>query len=125
MNTIDFMTKLFAFAIMSAIVLIAATLPVHAAKGKKNCVKSNQTKLWQQIDESSLQSNKQRKGEERAGLPEKYLLFQLNNASLQSRLKKLPLENTAAAREKNVVMEIPMPDGTILLPSPAFCPYFF
>jgi len=113
MNPTSWIAKTFVFTILSAIVLIAATLPVNAAKGKKNQVKPKQTKLWQQVEERSLQLSKQRTEGKRLGLPEKYLLFRLDNSSLQSQLKKLPLENTNAARDESVVMEIPLADGSI------------
>lgn len=108
MNSVNSITKLFAFAILSAVVLVAATSHVYAAKGKKNRSKSQQAKLWRQIDENNLQLRA-----ERADLPEKYLVFRLNQTALKNSLAELPLENTAAASEKSVVMEIPMPDGTI------------
>ena len=108
MNPINYITKLFAFIVLAAIVLITATLPVYAAKDKKNRRQSKQTKLWQQIDESRVQL---RGG--RSVIPEKYLVFRLNQPFLQTSLAELPLENTDAARTKQTIMEIPQPDGTI------------
>lgn len=108
MNPINRIAKLFVFIILAAIVLIAVSSPVSAAKGKKNRSQPEPAKLWRQVDESSVPL---RGG--RSTVPEKYLVFRLNQPSLKSSLAELPLENTAAAREKNVVMEIPMPDGTI------------
>ena len=93
---------------LSAIVFIAAATPIYAAKGEKNSVQPKQTKLWQRIDESRVQ----RRGE-RVAVPEKYLVFWLDQTSLKKSLAELPLERTEAARQKNVVMEIPQPDGTI------------
>ena len=54
MNPTNWIAKTFVFTILSAIVLIAATLPVNAAKGKKNQVKPKQTKLWQQIEDQII-----------------------------------------------------------------------
>jgi len=54
MNPINRIAKLFVFIILSAIVLIAASSPLYAAKGRKISSKMKQTKLWQQVDESFI-----------------------------------------------------------------------
>ncbi len=54
MNPTNWIAKTFVFTILSAIVLIAATLPVNAAKVKKNPVKPKQTKLWQPIEDQII-----------------------------------------------------------------------
>jgi hypothetical protein len=109
MNPINYAAKYAAFAILVAVILIAAVSPIYAIKGKTNLPKTtSQTKLWQQIEKSAvpLQLFSQP-----SVLPEKYLTFRLDQANLQNALAQLPLENTRTARK--VVMEIPMPDGTI------------
>ncbi len=108
MNPINYISKFFVLAILCVIVLVAATSFVYAQRGKKNLSKPEQSKLWRQVDESSLQSRAQR-----SDLPEKYLVFRLNQTSLKDSIANLPLENTNAARDENVVMEIPQADGTI------------
>ena len=92
-------TKLFTLTILSAFVLIVVASSVHAAKGEK---------LWRQIDENRVPARGARNA-----VPEKYLVFRLEENSMKSALADLPLENTDAARGKSVVMEIPMPDGSL------------
>ena len=67
-----------------------------------------QKSLWQQVERESVQllSAEQR-------LPEKYLVFRLNQTSLKNSLADLPLEKTDAAQESPLIMEVPMPDGSI------------
>ncbi len=108
MNPTNYITKFFAFTMLTAIILVAAVSHINAAKGKNNSSKSKQTRLWQQIDESNLQLRA-----ERSDLPEKYSVFRLNRTLLNDLLGTAPLENTEAARENSLTMEIPMPDGTI------------
>ncbi len=118
MNPINSLTKFFAFTALLAIIFIAVTSPIYAQKGRstvRSRARAGQAKLWQQVKGSSLQSLEQRakSSGQQSVLPEKYLVFQLNRTSLKIALEGLPLENTDAARSKNTVMEIPMPDGTL------------
>ena len=106
MNTINSMTKLFAFTIVLAIVLLAATSHVYAAKSKKNRIKPEQSKLWQQVEESSLQPNTQR-----ASSPGKIPVYSLNRRMLKDILDSAPLEFTNSARQTEVILEIPTPEG--------------
>lgn len=109
MKAINNIAKIFALAIMSAIILISANSPVIAGKWKKKQTKSQQPKLWRLFDESLLQA----RGAERAVTPEKYLVFRLDRTFLKNSLADLPLENTNEATEKNIVMQFPMPDGSL------------
>lgn len=45
--------------------------------------------------------------------PEKFVSFQLNQTVFNDATRDLPLEFTNAARLQNVIIEIPMPDGTL------------
>lgn len=45
--------------------------------------------------------------------PDKFLVYGLNRAALQQVLDDAPMEFTVAARMKQVVLEIPLPDGTL------------
>ncbi|MEQ1605090.1 MAG: reprolysin-like metallopeptidase [Pyrinomonadaceae bacterium] len=69
---------------------------------------SDQPPLWQQNDNSRLPDRGRR-----LLTPEKYLVFRLNQPALGSFLDEMPLEFTSEARLKNVVVEMPMPDGTL------------
>lgn len=64
--------------------------------------------LWQKAVEARIQ-NKGR----RDLFPEKYVTFRLNNDALKGYLKEMPLEFTEEAQNKSVIIEIPMPDGSI------------
>ena len=80
---------------------------------KKSTKSMQQKNLWQQIKRESIESEGVEGVGETRHLPKKYLVFRLNQPSLQSSLEKLPLQNTEAAQENPLVMEIPMPDGSI------------
>ncbi len=94
-----YIIRIFVFTI-TAIIFNAAFLPAYAQKSSN--------KLWRQIDEKNLQDR-----ENSQATPEKYLVFRLNETALKNSLADLPLENTDAAEAKNVIMEIPMPDGSL------------
>ncbi len=64
--------------------------------------------LWERADESRVP-----KRGSRTTIPDKYLVFRLNQNALQAALTEMPLENSDAARTKQTVIEIPQPDGTI------------
>lgn len=77
--------------------------------GNKESSKTMQQKnLWRQVKPENLEnvSESQR-------LPEKYLVFRLNQSSLKDSLKNLPLQDSDAARVNPLIMQIPMPDGSI------------
>ncbi len=70
--------------------------------------RDNQGKLWQQAAESGFQL----KGN-RGLFPEKYATFRLNENVLKNYLREMPQEFTDEARLKSVIIEIPMPDGSL------------
>lgn len=82
--------------------LIFCTQEIFAAKNGK------QGKLWQKAAESSFQLKGQRNL-----FPEKYVTFSLNANALKNVLREMPLEFTEEARNKSVIIEIPMPDGSL------------
>ena len=84
--------------VFTAIVLATAISSLSAG---------NANSLWRQTNEDKLPREK------RAVTPEKYLVFRLNQAALKDALAVLPLENISAARSNPLVLEIPMPDGTL------------
>jgi hypothetical protein len=77
------------------------TKPVQSSKER-------QAPLWEQGDAAILPARGQR-----LLTPQKYLVFRLNQTALSELLAQLPLEFTAAARAKTVIMEVPMPDGKL------------
>lgn len=112
MYSIKIMTKLFAFTILAAIIIAVASSVIYAGSGKKNRADSKQVNLWEKVDKSKRQSLQLQRADE-ARLPEKYLVFRLNRTILKDSLADLPLAGDAATREKALVMEVPMPDGSI------------
>ncbi len=65
-----------------------------------------QTNLWKPIDETSLPA-----ANRRASDSSKYLVYRLNKSALKNVLAQSPLEFSDAARQKEVILEIPTPDG--------------
>ena len=109
MYSIKLMTKLFVLTIVAVVIITAASSVIYAGGGRKNQANSNQANLWEKVDESKMQLQRG----ERATIPEKYLVFRLNRTLLKDSLADLPLERDAATREKAVVMDVPLPDGSI------------
>lgn len=67
--------------------------------------------LWTEIDEAALGSAKQ---SERQIVPQRYRVFDLDEAALAETLDRAPREFSQAARTgAPVVMLLPMPDGTL------------
>ena len=64
--------------------------------------------IWRVIDERSILSTGAR-----VIIPRAYRTVRLNKSELAQVLAQAPLEFTAAARSKQVVLRVPMPDGTL------------
>ncbi len=64
--------------------------------------------IWQEVEATQVTSR-----ERREIIPQVYRTFRLKKEALQQTLRKAPLEFTDAARDTEVVMTLPMPDGTI------------
>ncbi len=64
--------------------------------------------VWQETDEASLQQRLA----ERTIIPASYKTFSLNKANLLSLLSKAPLEFTSAAQNSEIILTLPMPNGT-------------
>ncbi len=75
-----------------------ASLPLQVEKSSDG--------IWTRIEESVIE----RRGE-RQIVPEAYLTLRLNKAALVQLLNQAPKEFSADARERPVVLELPMPDG--------------
>src|SRR5215208_1943964 len=95
-----FICSLFALSII-ATVFVARN--AHASQGNTQ----SQDGVWQFVEETSIVA----KGE-RQIVPQAYRTVQANEASLKSLLGKAPLEFTKEAKESNVVITLPMPDGS-------------
>lgn len=63
--------------------------------------------IWQKMDEKNIGSRGQRHLN-----PEKYSVFRMNRAELDKVLKDAPVEFSAEARTKQVIITVPKPDGT-------------
>ena len=70
--------------------------------------KDNEKALWQKVTASKIPS----KGR-RSLFPTKFETFSLNKSTLVDSMSAMPLEFTAAAAGKPVIIDIPMPDGTL------------
>ena len=65
--------------------------------------------VWQEIDDSALSQ----RPSERLIVPDVYKTFQLNRAALDAILKKAPMEFSDAARNSEIILTLPMPDGKL------------
>ncbi len=102
------MSKFFAHTLLFALIITAAGAVVFAQK-----LNNKQPQLWQQVNENTLQPRHANADGQFLNLSEKYRVFRLNRTLLNNILGTAPLENTESARENPVVLEIPLPDGTI------------
>ena len=71
-------------------------------------IAAGKSQLWQQSDASRVPALGRRQL-----TPEKFVTFRLDASVLSEYMSEMPLEFTNEARLKNVVVEIPMPDGTL------------
>ena len=102
----NFLKKIL-LSILCLSVFFGMAQTVLAGKHKSKSVKKN-TSLWRQVDENNVS----RRGE-RLLSPEKYKVFRLNQNALNNLMARIPLEFTDEARLQTVLMEVPMPDGTL------------
>lgn len=65
-------------------------------------------KIWQSIDESAIR----RPEVERTVVPGEYKVFRADKTALRSVLEKAPLEFAGAATESEMIMTLPLPDGS-------------
>lgn len=63
--------------------------------------------IWTEISDASLQ-----RGPVQSSKPNAYRTFNLNKSNLLSLLDRAPVEFTDAARERQTIITLPMPDGT-------------
>jgi len=71
--------------------------------------RSSDDSLWQFIDEASLAGSQK----ERTIIPQSYKTVRLNQDALVSLLRQAPMEFTDSANTGQLVMTVPMPDGTL------------
>jgi Metallo-peptidase family M12B Reprolysin-like/Calx-beta domain len=94
------------FRICFGLLLVTGLLNVNSFA--VNAADADNPRLWQLADQDNLPARGAR-----LLTPEKYLVFRLNSFSLERYTREMPLEFTNEARMKNVVIELPMPDGTL------------
>jgi Metallo-peptidase family M12 len=85
------------FLFVTAILLVST-----ASAGKSN------DNVWQETDDSSFQS----RTTERLIVPKAYKTFSLNKANLRAILDQSPMEFTGAAQNNEIILTLPMPDGS-------------
>ena len=90
-------TKIFLFSLILAVV------------SSVNIFAGEQDSLWKRVSEETIS-----KRGERLTVPEKYKVFRLNKNALEELLAKMPMEFSFAARNKEVILELPNPEGKIV-----------
>lgn len=89
-------------ALLSAL-LVTGLTPAQGASRDRDA-----EPLWREVDESALAA----KGGERLIVPTRYRVFGVDQDALSRVLESAPMEFSAAARSAEVVLAIPMPDGS-------------
>lgn len=102
-------TKYLVLVIFTIVVFAGASFPVYAANGHKDEVASTQSAIWRQADQTDLPTRGRR-----LLTPDKYVVFNLNSKALAELMAEMPLEFTNAPARESTIMEVPMPDGTLL-----------
>ena len=64
--------------------------------------------VWQETDDTSFNQ----RPSERLVIPASYKSFRLDKTALQTILTKAPMEFTDAARNSELILNLPMPDGS-------------
>lgn len=100
--------KLFTSTLLAAMIFTAASFTSYAAGGNKRPQNSRQTKLWERFDESAAGLR-----EQRSVTPDKYLTFRLDRTSLRDALASLARGEGDLRGDRSIIMELPMPDGSI------------
>jgi len=94
---------LFCLAMLLSIFSLAAF-----AAGTDNADRGTAKKLWQPISQSEVPARGLR-----SLFPDRSAAFRLNEAALLKVLRDLPTEFSSEAESRLVIIEIPMPDGTL------------
>lgn len=89
-------------------VLFLTILALSTAAGLGGTKGKNGDHLWTQVDESTATIRGPR-----SIAPENYLVYRVNSAELKRILASAPLEFTAAARARQIIFEVPTPDGRL------------
>ena len=84
-------------------------LAFNAAAAFGQSTKSLSGGLWREIDDTVLQ----RRQSARSIVPRQYRTFALNKTALENTLRNAPAEFTEAARNGEMTIALPMPDGTL------------
>jgi hypothetical protein len=71
-------------------------------------VKVSDDKVWKEIDDSALKN----RPAERLVEPNAYRTFQINKSALQTILDNAPMEDLASNRTSEIILSLPLPDGT-------------
>ena len=71
-------------------------------------VNASEDQVWLEIEDSNL---KQRPFE-RGVVPNSYKTYRINKSALQTILSQAPMEFTEAARNTEIILSLPMPDGS-------------
>ena len=88
------------------IIVKSVSHSVEAASSQKGLISRDE--LWRFVDAGSIS----RKAE-RATLPRSYKTLRLNKVAMRNLLSQAPLEFSEAASGSDVVITLPMPDGTL------------
>lgn len=97
-------------SVLILFVCVGSTLA--GQNGKKvinNQKQANNDSIWQLIDDAQLRQQ----SAERLIVPQLYKTFRLDNSALQAVLQRTPAEFSAAAKNSETVLTLPLPDGKL------------
>ncbi len=89
------------------LILVGLSLPFETLSGGAAAQQTTAIDAWREVTESSIVSRGRR-----VIVPEVYRTLRLNRDALGQVLALAPLEFTAAARSREVLLSVPLPDGT-------------
>jgi Metallo-peptidase family M12B Reprolysin-like/FG-GAP-like repeat len=88
--------------------LIALLISLISVSGVFAAEKTSEDNIWREIDDTNLQQ----RSNERQIIPEFYKTFRVNRNELNSVLKNAPLETIGVSSLREVVLTLPMPNGS-------------
>lgn len=91
-----------------AFIVLVSMISTGGTATRKNFDNFSQDGIWKEADDSALSQ----RGLERQIIPQAYKTFRLNKDVLKVVLESAPMEFTASGKISNVILTLPMPDGS-------------
>lgn len=102
------LSKVYLLSLCLLLILVASAATVVAQAKNKSNGSNRKGPVWTEVVGSLPLIRDQR-----LVSPDRYRIFRLNRTSLNDHIARMPLEFTEDARNRQTILEVPMPDGTM------------